>query len=162
MWMNLVIIGVVALDQLAKYFIQSRMFLNESVPVLRDYFHITYIRNKGAAFGMLSELPAGFRIPLFLAVGAGFIVFVFYFYKNILKEGFLVRLSFSLIVGGAIGNLIDRIFLSGEVRDFIELGLSPSLKFAVFNIADSAITVGVCLLLVYFLSTKGAGGKNAS
>jgi len=162
MWMNLVIIGVVVLDQLVKYFVQSRMFLNESIPVIRDIFQITYIRNKGAAFGMLSDLPANFRIPLFLAIGAGFIIFVFYYYKKILRESFLVRLSFSLITGGAVSNLLDRIFLSGEVRDFIELGINPSLKFAVFNIADSAITLGVCFLLVYFITAGGSKEKNAS
>ena len=158
MWIYPLIIGIVALDQLVKYFIQSRMYLNESIPVIRDIFHITYIRNKGAAFGMLADLPTKFRIPFFIIIGLGFLVFVVYYYKTIIKEGLLVRLSFSLIVGGAIGNLIDRIIF-GEVRDFIELGLSPTLKFAVFNIADSAITVGVCLLIIHFI---GSSKKTAS
>jgi len=152
MWIYFVIIGVILLDQAVKYFVQSRMLLNESISVIGEFFRLTYIMNKGAAFGMLSDWDARIRIPFFLIIGFFFLGFVFYYFRKILAEGFLARLSFSLIVGGAVGNLIDRIIFQGQVRDFIELGINARYKFAVFNIADTAISVGVCLLIIHFMS----------
>ena len=161
MWIYYVIIGVVLLDQAVKYLIQSCMYLNQSIPVFGEFFRLTYIMNKGAAFGMLSDLDARVRIPFFLIIGFCFLGFVFYYFKKILSEGFLARLSFSLIIGGAAGNLIDRIIFFGQVRDFIELGLNARLKFAVFNIADAAISTGVCLLIIHFMN-DGKKEKNVS
>ncbi len=131
---------------------QHRMYLNESISVIGEIFRITYIMNKGAAFGMLSDLDARIRIPFFLIIGFCFLGFVFYYFKKILVEGVLARLSFSLIIGGAVGNLIDRITFQGQVRDFIELGINARYKFAVFNIADAAISTGVCLLIIHFMT----------
>ena len=161
MWIYFVIIGVIVLDQASKFFVQSKMYLNESISVLGELFRITYIMNKGAAFGMLSDLPAKVRIPFFLIIGFCFLGFVFVYFKKIISEGLLARISFALIVGGAAGNLLDRIFWGGQVRDFIELGINTQYKFAVFNIADMAISTGVCLLIIHFIS-ENKKGKNVS
>lgn len=149
----LIIPFIVLIDQFAKFYIQKTMSLNETIPIIKDIFHITYIRNKGVAFGMLSSLPESFRIPFFVSIGIVFVVFVVFYFKNILKQDFSVRLSFSLIISGAVGNLIDRIRF-GEVIDFIELGINQKYKWPVFNVADSAITVGVALLFLFLLKKK--------
>jgi len=150
----ILIISVILVDQALKYFVQTRMYLNESISVVGEFFRITYIMNKGAAFGILGDLDARIRIPFFLVVSLLFLGFVFFYFKKILAEGFLARISFSLIIGGAVGNLIDRIVFFGGVRDFIELGINVRYKFAVFNIADAAISTGVCLLIIHFMSSS--------
>ncbi|MFH1074215.1 MAG: signal peptidase II [Candidatus Firestonebacteria bacterium] len=161
MWIYFVISGVILLDQAVKYFVQNRMYVNESISVIGEVFRITFIMNKGAAFGMLSDLDSRIRIPFFLILGFCFLGFVIFYFKKILKEGFLTRLSFSLIAGGAAGNLIDRITFHGQVRDFIELGINTQYKFAVFNIADAAISTGVCLLIINYMAA-GRKEKNVS
>lgn len=144
---------IVVIDQIVKFYIQKNMAINETIPIIKDIFHITYIRNKGVAFGMFSSLPETFRIPFLILIGIVFIIFVVFYFKNILKQEKLVKLSFSLIIGGAIGNFIDRIRF-GEVIDFIEIGINQKYKWPVFNVADSAITIGVCLLFLFILRKK--------
>jgi signal peptidase II len=144
---------VILLDQIVKLFIQQKMELNETIPIIPNVFHITYIRNKGAAFGILSSLPDIVRIPFFIIVGITFILFIIYYFDKILKQNFLIKFSFSLIIGGAIGNFIDRIRF-GEVIDFIEVGINEKYKWPVFNLADSAITIGVLLLIFSLMNKK--------
>lgn len=145
--------AVIILDQMVKYYIQKNMFLNESIPIINNILHITYIRNKGAAFGIFSAMPEVFRIPFFIVIGAVFILFIILYFKKILAQNNFIKFIFSLIIGGAIGNLTDRIRF-GEVIDFIEIGISEKYKWPVFNLADSCISTGVVLLLLYMIKHK--------
>ncbi|MFH1825639.1 MAG: signal peptidase II [Candidatus Firestonebacteria bacterium] len=144
---------VILLDQIIKLFIQQKLELNESLAIIPNIFHITYIRNKGAAFGLLSNLPEAIRIPFFIITGIVFLIFIIYYFKRILEQNTSIKFSFSLITGGAIGNFIDRVRF-GEVIDFIEVGLSEKYKWPVFNLADSAITIGVVLLILHLIKNK--------
>lgn len=129
-----VIVAVV--DQGIKYYIQSHMTLGLSIPVVNQVFHITYILNPGAAFGLLEH-----QTKLFVAVAFGMLAALLYFYRHIAAGHWLLRLGTGLLAGGAIGNLIDRI-KTGYVVDFLDFRIWP-----VFNSADIAIVTGVgCLI----------------
>ena len=133
------VLGLV-LDQLTKWLVVKYMALYQSIPVIKDVIHITYIRNKGAAFGMLAEHRWVFLIlsgVTIVAVG----IYLF-FTKN---NSPLYLVSLSMILSGGVGNMIDRIAL-GEVIDFIDFTL---IDFAIFNGADSFVCVGAAL---FFLS----------
>lgn len=131
---------VVILDQISKYIVQSRLAVNESLPVIQNIFHITYVHNFGAAFGILKNQKY-FFIVITLAVIMG----IFLFLRTQNKVHGMVKYSLMLIMGGAIGNLIDRIWL-GYVRDFFDFRIWP-----VFNIADMAIVCGAALLSYYLI-----------
>jgi signal peptidase II len=148
-----IVIAVIVVDQLVKYYIQTHMMVNESIPVIQDILHITYVRNKGGAFSILNNLPESIRVPFFVIVGISFMAFIVYYFRNFLKKSGFARICFALIIGGALGNLIDRIRF-GEVVDFFEVGINASLKWPVFNVADSCISVGIVLLLIHILMTK--------
>ncbi len=135
---------VLVLDQLTKICIVSKFSLYESVTVLENFFHITYIRNPGAAFGIFAGSAASFRIPFFLTLSFAAIVGMFFFYKTVTEN--LLRIAISLIMGGALGNIIDRARL-GEVIDFIDVHWYTN-HWPAFNVADSAITIGVGLLIL--------------
>lgn len=131
-------------DQLSKLYIDRNFFLGESVSVFTNFFHITYIRNKGAAFGILSGSP--WRVPFFVTiaiVAAGAILWYLYTTRPDQK---LLQISLVMIFSGAIGNVIDRVRLA-EVIDFIDVHWYQH-HWPAFNIADSAITVGVGLMIV--------------
>lgn len=132
-------IAVFLLDQLTKNIISSVMYLGESLPVIPNVFHITYIINRGAAFGMLENQQWLFIIITVAVIGA-----VVCCFKKLAHQDMLVRLGVALVVGGAAGNLLDRIRLSGVV-DFLDFRIWP-----VFNVADIAIVAGV-VLLAYIL-----------
>jgi signal peptidase II len=142
LWVGSIIGTVLVLDQITKYVIQTHVRLNDSIAVVPGFFNITHVRNKGAAFGILSTLPEFWRSAFFITVT---LVAVAAISALIMKthERLLVY-AFSLIAGGAIGNVVDRIRY-GEVVDFIQwyvkLYYWPS-----FNVADSAISIGVVLL----------------
>ncbi len=127
----------VLLDQGSKLAIQEEMVLHESIPVLPGFFHITYILNRGAAFGILEN-----QRWLFLLMAA--VLFIVYglFYRRI-PDSWLARCGTGLLLGGALGNALDR-GLRGAVVDFFDFRIWP-----VFNVADIGIVVGVCLLLWY-------------
>lgn len=127
--------SVFILDRLSKSIIKFFLLSPKSYPVIKGIFHLTLIKNQGAAFGLF---PGSF--PLFLFISLATIVLIFYLYSQKKIKGKLGEFSLGLILGGALGNLYDRIFY-GAVIDFLDFRIWP-----VFNLADSAITIGVILL----------------
>jgi len=140
---------VVILDQVTKSIIQRTMQLHESIPVIDAFFNLTYIRNTGAAFGLFAGSANGLRIAFFGTVSVVAIVFLWTLYVKIPREAALGRLAISLVMGGAIGNLVDRIRF-GEVVDFLDFFIG-SYHWPAFNVADSCISVGVTLLIWHFI-----------
>lgn len=134
---------VLPLDQATKALITARFRLYESVTVIENFFHITYVRNKGAAFGILSD--SAFRIPFFITVTALAIIGLLWYLLHSREGSRWLHLALSLILSGALGNLIDRIRF-GEVIDFLDVHWYQH-HWPAFNVADSAITVGVALML---------------
>ncbi|MFA6849154.1 MAG: signal peptidase II [Selenomonadaceae bacterium] len=140
----LVCISIVILDQIVKFYIQSMMLVGMSIPVVTDVFHITYILNPGAAFGILEN-----QRMFFILIGTAILCAAIYFYSYIKKENIFIRYGVSMLLGGAVGNLIDRIRI-GYVIDFFDFRIWP-----IFNIADIAIVVGVgCIVYSVLFSNK--------
>ncbi len=140
----ILIIFIIGIDQLSKFYIQSVLVLGKSVPVLADIFHITYILNPGAAFGILEH-----QRLLFIVVATALLLGVLCFQNRLKKEPLRMRLGVALLSGGAMGNLVDRIRL-GAVVDFFDFRIWP-----IFNVADIAIVLGVGLIVwAAFLTTK--------
>lgn len=121
------------------------MDLHDSIPVIRDFFHLTYVTNTGMAFGI--NFPAG--IYIFTTVSLLASVGILWYLWTLRNDVFLVRFSLALIWAGAVGNLIDRIRF-GQVVDFFDFMWSGH-HFPVFNIADSSVTVGMIFFLYYSL-----------
>ena len=131
---------VVGADQLSKFIVASLLEAGDSIPVIKNFLYITYVRNPGAAFGMFPYRTVFFVIVTILVIG-----FIIYYYRT-LPIGFpLLRLGLALQLGGALGNLIDRV-RSSYVIDFIDFRVFPP----VFNLADTAIVVGIAIFLVAF------------
>ena len=118
------------------------MSVGETIPVIEDVFHITYIRNEGAAFGMLSEHRWVFMITSTIAI----IAILIYLFKYC-KESMLTKVGMAMLVGGGIGNMIDRVIL-GYVVDMIDCRF---IDFYIFNIADSFICVGTGIVILGFI-----------
>lgn len=146
-------VSIFILDQITKYFIYSNMKLGDSISVLGDFFRITFTRNYGGAFSILSNMSSNFRTPFFLAVSILTIILIIVFYKKIVKTSKSAEVSFGLILGGAFGNLIDRIRW-GNIVDFLDFGISSNVRWPVFNVADSSICIGVAILFVLMMRNK--------
>jgi signal peptidase II len=135
---------IIALDQATKLYVDANFRLHESMPVIRGFFNLTYVRNKGAAFGILADNAV--RIPFFITVSIVAMLGILWYINRIRNDQKLAVFSLSLVFAGACGNLIDRIRL-GEVIDFLDV-FWQRYHWPAFNVADSAITVGVTLLLI--------------
>ena len=135
-----------ALDQITKYIIQTKMLLHESITISENFFHITYILNRGAAFGLFSDSSESFRKPFFIILSVLAVSGVIYFFIAYARDNTLNQIALALILSGAVGNLIDRIFL-GVVRDFIDVHWY-NLHWPTFNIADTSICIGTGLLIL--------------
>ena len=131
-WEKVLFVGVVALDQISKALVMRSFVPGESVPILQDIFHLTYVLNPGAAFGILSN-----QRMFLLITGAALIFVTAYFYPLLKKSDGCLRFGAIAILSGAVANLIDRI-QTGCVVDFFDLRVWP-----VFNVADIAIVLGV-------------------
>lgn len=151
MRLGILTIILVIIDQLSKYYIQSTMMLGESIPVWEDIFHITYILNPGAAFGMMANQTAFFIVLALAIVGA-----VIYFYPTIRRESRAMKIGIGLLLGGAIGNLIDRVHI-GMVVDFFDFRIWP-----IFNIADIGIVCGAGIILAVSFLTRDKSEVNAN
>lgn len=147
---------VVSLDQLTKIYISEYFKLGETKVILNNFFNLTLVHNPGAAFGIFANLDASIREPFFLAVPILTLMAILYVLWKMPEEKLLGPLSMSCIVSGAIGNLIDRIRV-GYVIDFLDFHWSHIYHFPAFNVADSAITIGVgILILEMFLESRPA------
>ncbi len=146
----------VVLDQLTKYIAEAELLLHQPVAIFPS-FNFTLMYNKGAAFSFLSE-AGGWQRIFFVGLSTAISIFLFFWLKQITrdekqKDNQLLQIAIAFILGGAIGNLIDRA-MTGEVVDFIQVYYS-SYYFPAFNIADSAITLGAGLLILdMLLETK--------
>ncbi len=135
---------VLVLDQISKWLVVKYMELGQSISVIGDFFQLTSHRNKGAAFGILQEQRMFFIITTIIFV----VGIIWYLERNRRIHKHLLVCSLSLLLGGAIGNFIDRL-LMGEVVDFFDFYFaSINYAYPIFNIADSAIVVGVCLIIL--------------
>lgn len=148
------LVFILVTDQLTKFIVDQTMPLNHSIPVIDNLFNLTYIRNTGAAFGILARSAAAFRLPFLVLFSLLAIGFIFIMLRRLpdRETGLITALSF--ILGGAIGNLIDRV-LYGEVIDFLDFYWS-TYHWPAFNLADSFITIGVGITVYYLIRAKGA------
>jgi len=135
---------VVLLDQLTKAIVLAHMELHQSIPVLDGFFALTYVRNTGAAFGILAGRLAEFRVPLLLVVAVLAIVVLLWFVRTVPTERRFVIAACGAVFGGAICNMVDRAAY-GEVIDFLDVYVG-AYHWPAFNVADAAITVGVVVL----------------
>lgn len=152
------VIAVVAVDQLTKLLVVNEFRLYESREIIPGFFHLTYLTNTGAAFGMLAGRESLMRQIFFVGVAFAALVAMAYFFYRLKERSLLYPVAIGMISGGAIGNLIDRLRL-GSVIDFLDFFVGR-YHWPAFNVADSAITVGVGLfLLASFLEEKKHKGK---
>lgn len=153
----LVLIAPVILifDQWTKILITSNFSYGESLPIIPGFFSLTYIRNKGAAFGFLSTAHPEFRVPFFFIVPSLALITVMYLIHKLPSTNRLLSTAFSLVMGGAVGNLLDRLNY-GYVVDFLDFNFG-TYHYPSFNVADSAICVGVALMVwdMFTNSEKG-------
>lgn len=141
MWGILLVIAIVACDQLSKYAIRSLFNVNESVRVFGDFFELRYIQNDGAAFSSFAGKQAFLiAVSIIAIIGAAF------FLRKMKSEGAMFKVALLCIIAGGIGNLIDRLLL-GYVTDMLSFSIFPP----VFNIADIAVCLGCGILIVYVL-----------
>ena len=141
MWGILLVIAIVACDQLSKYAIRSLFNVNESVSVFGDFFELRYIQNDGAAFSSFAGKQAFLiAVSIIAIIGAAF------FLRKMKSEGAMFKVALLCIIAGGIGNLIDR-FLLGYVTDMLSFSIFPP----VFNIADISVCLGCGILIVYVL-----------
>lgn len=152
-------LAIVALDQWTKLYIKNHFQLHESVPVISGFFDITYVLNPGAAFGFLAGLNEAYRRGFFVVVTIAAIAAVAYL--MIKEKGMKLRLiSYTLVLAGAVGNFIDRVYM-GKVIDFL-LFYYKTYQWPAFNVADTAISIGIGLLMIdYFFIKRNKDENNA-
>lgn len=134
---------VIVLDQITKYIVVNNMTLGESIPIINNVFHLTYILNPGAAFGMFAD-----NRLFFIGIAIIVIMVVLWAYKEIMQSGWFIRYGAAFFLGGAIGNLIDRT-RQGLVIDFFDFRIWP-----IFNVADIFICVGVGMIIWNMVTTE--------
>ena len=135
-------IFIILVDQASKFYIQHSMNIGESMPVIEGIFHITYIENPYTAFGLFK-----YQTIFFVIAASISLIFVILIYKKVIfKKDPFIYVPLTLILGGGVGNLIDRVRTDGRVIDFIDFRIWP-----VFNFADSAIVCGMLVLLIHVL-----------
>lgn len=137
------IVGLVLLDQLTKIQIENNFFMGDTIEIISNFFHITYVQNRGIAFGVFQGKINAISIATTIAI----IGIIIYFFKNFKKIEFIERIAYMVIISGAIGNMIDRIF-RGYVVDMLDF---RGIWQYVFNLADVYINIGVALIFLDIL-----------
>jgi signal peptidase II len=147
------LVPIVVFDQLTKMIVDRTMPLYHSIPIVDGFFNLTYIRNTGAAFGLFAGSHEVFRLPFLIGVSILAIGFILVMLRRLRESEAGLAAALAFILGGAIGNLIDRI-VYGEVIDFLDVYWSI-YHWPAFNVADSFITIGVAITLFYLIKAKG-------
>lgn len=163
-WLWLTVL-IVFLDQLTKHMISEAFVLRESIPVIEGFFNLTLVHNTGAAFSLLSE-AGGWQRWFFIVLTSGISVFILLWLARLPQNRNWLACALALILGGALGNLWDRVAL-GYVVDFLDVYYS-GWHWPAFNVADSAITIGaICLIIdtIWFdqaeITTHPGKGRNS-
>jgi signal peptidase II len=146
---------VVLLDQLSKVWVTASFQFHESQPVIPGLFNLTFITNTGAAFGILAGAQSLGRQLFFVGVALVALVVLYLAYREYREQGQIYMAAIGLVAGGALGNLVDRLRL-GHVIDFLDVYIRQH-HWPAFNIADSAITIGVGLFLLAGFREHGKG-----
>lgn len=147
------LVAIIVFDQLSKIVVDRAMALHQTIPIVDGVFNLTYVRNTGAAFGIFAGSAEMFRRPFLIVVSLLAIGFIFTLLKRLAEEARWLITALAFILGGAIGNLIDRV-VYGEVIDFLDC-FWGDYHWPAFNLADSFITVGVTITLIILIHTKG-------
>jgi len=155
-FISITIIILLFFDQLSKYFIKTHLYFFAKVTLIKNFIDIVYVKNRGVAFGLLSNLSEKFREPFLIWLPLGIVVFLIGYILFTKKISKLNLIAFTLIIAGALGNLIDR-FMFGYVIDFIDV-YYKNFHWPAFNFADSYISIGTGLLVfdMIFGKKKGA------
>ncbi len=140
---------ILLLDQASKLVVQQTLTLHESIPIIPGLFDLTYVLNPGAAFGFLSGRGEAFRNPFFIGISILAILLIVFYHHKYRKGGYYPALGLALILGGATGNLIDRVRI-GKVVDFLDFHVFQ-YHWPAFNLADASIVIGAGLLLLEML-----------
>jgi len=151
---------VLVLDLATKIAIDMHLSYADRIPVIPGFFYLTHVRNTGAAFGLFSDAPQVYRLSFFISVSLIAVGIIVSFFRKLSPGDRLAALALGLILGGAVGNLIDRIFRQ-EVVDFLHFRLWRGYSWPDFNVADSAIVVGVGLLVLELLASEGEQRSSA-
>jgi signal peptidase II len=149
--LNLVV-AIVLIDQATKLIVDRTMPLHHSIPVIENFFSLTYVRNTGAAFGILADSHELFRLTFLIAFSLAAIGFILVMLRRLPENEKALTVALAFILGGAVGNLIDRL-IYGEVIDFLDFYWS-GYHWPAFNVADSFITIGVLIMLFRLATTK--------
>lgn len=145
-----------SVDLFSKYLVETHLHFGDKREVIEGFFYLTHVRNPGAAFGLFATSPAAFRLTFFIGISIVAIGIIVSFFRKLAPGDRLSALALGSILGGAIGNLVDRIRY-GEVVDFLHFRLWKGYSWPDFNFADSFIVVGVALLVLELLATEGSG-----
>jgi signal peptidase II len=147
------VVGLV-LDIATKYVISQNLTYADRIPVIEGFFYLTHVRNTGAAFGLFRDAPGEIRLFFFVGIAIVAIFIIAQFLYRLAPGDRLSSVALGLILGGAVGNLIDRVRL-GEVVDFLHFDLWGGYSWPDFNLADTWIVVGVGLLVLELLASEG-------
>lgn len=142
-----IILAILALDMVTKYVVQTNLDLHKQIPIIENFFYITYAKNTGAAWSLFSGKVS--ILTLISAVGVG--LFSYMYYKTSENDKF-GKICLAIMIAGAAGNLIDRAFL-GYVRDFLDFYIF-GYDFPIFNVADMALCIGIGLLILQTIFKK--------
>jgi len=153
-WFRLILVSgsVIFADQITKYIIKINIALHDNIIVVDNFFNLTHILNPGGAFGFFASGSPVIRKFIFLFLSSLVAIFVLWFYKKCAADFVFLSCGLALTFGGAIGNLIDR-FLYGKVVDFLDFYIG-SAHWPAFNVADSAICIGMAILIYHIVFNK--------
>ena len=140
---------IIALDQITKLIVVRTLHIHESVPVINGFFNLVHIRNRGMAFGLMSRSDSDLSLYFLIGATIGAVILLIFWFRKLKSEDRKIIIGLSLILGGAVGNLIDRLRLK-EVIDFLDFYLAQ-YHWPAFNVADSAITIGTFWLVISIL-----------
>jgi signal peptidase II len=149
--------AIVVLDQITKAMVRAMVPLSSSVEIVPGFMNVTHVRNTGAAFGFLNGTDFPFKTLAIVVIALGAIVWIGIYAAGLPRHHWIARLGLALIMGGAAGNLVDRV-LVGSVVDFVDV-YWRTYHFWAFNVADSAITIGVAVMILDMLGVRAHVSK---
>jgi len=149
----LVTLFVLVLDNLTKWIVSTAMDLNSSIEVIHGYVRLTYVRNFGVAFGFLKDPGSAWKPYLLAGLAVVAVVVILVYSCRMPLERVLLQVALAVTMGGILGNFTDRI-MRGWVVDFIDLHIKDRFSWPTFNVADSAITIGITMLFIDALKRR--------